>query len=103
MSPVTEQRKLAAINPLCGTDLVRYRALAPHNEALAWEVLAENQRRLRTQFPLFNGREVKTSGDGFLVEFPSALQATQCAVEIQRAVVARNATQPGERHIQVRR
>ena len=95
----TEQRKLAAI---MFTDMVGYSSLSQRNEALALELLAENQRLLRTQFPLFNGREVKTTGDGFLVEFPSALQATQCAVEIQRAVVARNATQPGERHIHVR-
>jgi adenylate cyclase len=95
----TEQRKLAAI---MFTDMVGYSSLSQRNEKLALELLAENQRLLRTQFPLFNGREVKTTGDGFLVEFPSALQATQCAVEIQRAVVARNATQPGERHIHVR-
>ena len=76
--------------------------MSQRNEALALELLAENQRLLRTQFPLFNGREVKTTGDGFLVEFPSALQATQCAVEIQRAVAARNGAQPLERHIQVR-
>ena len=95
----TEQRKLAAI---MFTDMVGYSTLSQRNEALALELLAEHQRLLRTQFPLFNGREVKTTGDGFLVEFPSALQATQCAVEIQRAVVARNATQPGERHIHVR-
>ena len=78
----TEQRKLAAI---MFTDMVGYSALSQRNEALALELLAESQRLLRTQFPLFNGREVKTTGDGFLVEFPSALQATQCAVEIQRA------------------
>jgi TolB-like protein/class 3 adenylate cyclase/Flp pilus assembly protein TadD len=95
----TEQRKLAAI---MFTDMVGYSALSQRNEALSLELLAENQRLLRTQFPLFNGREVKTTGDGFLVEFPSALQATQCAVEIQRAVVARNSTQPAERHIHVR-
>src|SRR5438132_6804738 len=84
------------------TDMVGYSALSQRNEALALELLAENQRLLRTQFPLFNGREVKTTGDGFLVEFPSALDATQCAVEIQRSVVARNSTHSAERHIHVR-
>jgi class 3 adenylate cyclase len=75
----TEQRKLAAI---MFTDMVGYSALSQRNEALALELLAENQRLLRTQFPLFNGREVKTTGDGFLVEFPSALQgdALKCWV-----------------------
>ena len=59
----TEQRKLAAI---MFTDMVGYCTLSQRNEALALELLAENQRLLRTQFPLFNGREVKTTGNGFL-------------------------------------
>src|SRR5215472_12277694 len=96
---VSEQRRLAAI---MFTDMVGYSALSQRNEALALELLDECQRLLRTQFPLFNGREVKSTGDGFLVEFPSALQATQCAVEIQRGIAARNATRPSGRHIQVR-
>ena len=60
----TEQRKLAAI---MFTDMVGYSSLAQRDEALALELLAESQRLLRVQFPLFNGREVKTTGDGFLV------------------------------------
>ena len=99
MNSGSESRKLAAI---MFTDMVGYSALSQTNEALALELLAENQRMLRTQFPLFNGHEVKSTGDGFLVEFPSALQATECAVEIQRAIVARNSTQPMARHFHVR-
>jgi TolB-like protein/class 3 adenylate cyclase/predicted Zn-dependent protease len=94
-----EQRKLAAI---MFTDMVGYSTLSQRDESLALELLAENQRLQREQFPLFNGREVKTTGDGFLVEFPNALQATQCAVEMQRAIAARNGAQPPERHIHVR-
>ena len=99
MSLSTEQRKLAAI---MFTDMVGYSALSQRNESLALELLDQCQRLLRTQFPLFNGREVKSTGDGFLVEFPSALQATQCAVEIQRAIAARNGTHAPVQHIQVR-
>jgi adenylate cyclase len=99
MSAAGEQRKLAAI---MFTDMVGYSALAQRSEALALELLAEIQRLLRAQFALFNGREVKSTGDGFLIEFPSALQATQCALEIQRVLAARNGTQPPERHVHVR-
>ena len=60
MSTGTEQRRLAAI---MFTDMVGYSALAQRHEKLALELLAESQRLLRTQFPRFNGREVKTTGD----------------------------------------
>ncbi len=48
------------------------------------------------------GRIVKTTGDGMLVEFPSVVDAVRCAVEIQRAMVDRNAETPEDKRITFR-
>lgn len=77
------KRKLAAI---MFTDIVGYTALTQTDESLALEILEKHNRLLRSFFPKFNGREVKSIGDSFLIEFDSALDATLCAIEIQRAL-----------------
>src|SRR6266571_1458694 len=99
MSAAGEQRKLAAI---MFTDMVGYSALAQRDDRLALELLEEHRELLREIFPRFNGTEIKTIGDGFLVEFNSALEAAQCAIEIQRALSKRNHDVPVERRIEVR-
>src|ERR1700692_2764497 len=83
----TEERKLAAI---MFTDMVGYRALAQRDDKVALELLEEHRRLLREIFPRFHGVEIKTIGDAFLVEFGSALEAAQCAIEIQRTLAKRN-------------
>ena len=87
MTQPTEQRRLAAI---MFTDIVGYSAMAQRNDALALELLEEHRRILRGIFVRFGGEEVKTIGDAFMVEFSSALNAANCAVEIQRALAKRN-------------
>src|SRR5262249_40260280 len=49
-----------------------------------------------------NGRVVKRTGDGALVEFRSIVDAVRCAVEVQNGMVERNAGLPPERRIDFR-
>src|SRR6201984_3434996 len=94
-----EQRKLAAI---MFTDMVGYSALSQRDDKLALALLEEHRQLLREIFPRFNGTEIKTIGDAFLVEFNSALEAAQCAIEIQRALAKHNVDVPPDRRIEVK-
>jgi len=84
------------------TDMVGYSALSQRDDRLALELLEEHREILRKIFPEFNGTEIKTIGDAFLVEFQSALEAAQCAIAIQRALVKRNADVPPDRRIELK-
>ena len=95
---MASERRLAAI---MFTDIVGYSSLTQQNEALAIELLDEHHQLIRSAFPNFGGREVDVAGDGFLIEFSSAVQAVNCAIEIQDALHQRN-TQSPERIVQVR-
>jgi TolB-like protein/Flp pilus assembly protein TadD len=65
------------------TDMVGYTSMTQADEQSALLLLQKQWEMLRPIIARHNGREVKTIGDALLVEFASALEATQSAVEIQ--------------------
>jgi adenylate cyclase len=84
----SETRRLAAI---MFTDLVGFTRLAQRDEDEALRLRKEHQALMRPLFAIHGGREVKTMGDGSLVEFPSAVESVRCAIEIQEVLARRNA------------
>lgn len=93
------ERRLAAI---MFTDVVGFTAMAQLHESRALEELETMKELVRSVFSSMNGTEVKTIGDAFLIEFPSALDAVNCAVEIQRRIRDRNRSLPEGRKMPLR-
>jgi adenylate cyclase len=83
------------------TDMVDFTALTQADEAGALAMLDRHNRLLRPIFEKFLGREVKTVGDAFLVEFDSALDSARCALKIQRTLHDHNIASP-KRRIRIR-
>jgi adenylate cyclase len=95
-----ENRKLAAI---LAADVVGFSRLTGVDEDRTLARL----RALRSDLvdptiAVHNGRVVKRTGDGAIVEFRSVVDAVRCAIEIQNAMVERNAGVPEERRIEFR-
>jgi adenylate cyclase len=90
---VAPSRRLAAI---MFTDIVGYTASAQENEAQALQSLREQERLVRPLLRNWDGRVIKSTGDGFLVEFDSALRAVQCALEILQRLDERNSNSKSE-------
>ena len=99
---VTAEASHRALAAIMFTDMVGYSALAQRDDELALELLEEHRRLLREVFRRFHGTEIKTIGDGFLVEFHSALEAAECAIEIQRVLSKRNSNVAVERRIEIK-
>jgi len=84
------------------TDVVGYTLLGQKNESLSLSLLEDQRKLVRQILDRHNGREVKTIGDAFLIEFPSALDAVRCAYNIQRKARERNVSMPEERRVHLR-
>ena len=96
----TATRRLAAI---LAADVVGYSRLMGADEEGTLNRLKAHRRELvDPKIREHHGRIVKTTGDGMLVEFSSVVDAVRCAVEIQRAMVDRNAETTEDKRITFR-
>jgi adenylate cyclase len=98
--PERVERKLTAI---LAADVAGYSRLMGADEAGTLAQLKAHRRELiDPKIAEHRGRVVKTTGDGILIEFPSVVEAVSCAVEVQHAMVDRNANVPGDKRITFR-
>jgi adenylate cyclase len=97
---MSQTRRLAAI---LAADVAGYSRLMGTDEGGTLRGLKTIQTELiDPKIAADNGRLVKTTGDGFLVEFSSVVDALRCAVEIQREMAERNAAVAPDRRIEFR-
>jgi hypothetical protein len=76
--------------------------MAQRNESLALQLLERHNTLLRSIVREHHGREVKTLGDSFLLEFDSALEAVLCAIEIQSELNKQNKSAGANERILIR-
>src|SRR5437763_14199751 len=93
-------RRLAAI---LAADVAGYSRLMGADEEGTHERLRAHLRELiEPRIAEHHGRIVKDTGDGFLAEFASVVDAVRCAVEVQRGMAERNGAVPPENRIEFR-
>ena len=94
------ERRLAAI---VAADVVGYSRLIGMDETNTVSALkAHREELIEPKIAEHNGRIVKLMGDGLLAEFPSAVEAVLCAVQIQHMMVERNASVSEDRRLTFR-
>src|SRR5450759_67997 len=100
MTEARVERRLAAI---LAADVAGYSRLMGADEEGTLAALKGHQDELiGPKIAEHRGRIVKTMGDGVLAEFASAVDATRCAMDIQRVMAERNINLPEERRIEFR-
>src|SRR6188768_3439218 len=94
------ERRLAAV---LAADVAGYsRLMGADEEGTLDKLKALRKALFDPKIVEHRGRIVKTTGDGMLVEFASAVDAARCAVEIQRDMATQNSTVPPELRIEFR-
>ena len=94
------ERRLAAI---LAADVAGYsRLIGADEEGTLRRLKAHRKELIDPKIAEHQGRVVKVTGDGILIEFPSAVAAMRCAVEVQRGIAEHNESETKDRRIEFR-
>jgi len=100
MSKEQVERRLAA---LLAADVAGYsRLMGADEEGTLAAFRAHRREFLDLKIAEHRGRIVKTTGDGFLIEFASVVDATRCALDLQRGMRERNVSVPQDKRLEFR-
>jgi class 3 adenylate cyclase/pimeloyl-ACP methyl ester carboxylesterase len=103
MKGVTKKRVDRRLMAILAADVAGYSRLMGADEEGTLAQLKLHRRDLADRsIKKHRGHIIKTTGDGMLVEFASAVEAVRCAVEIQRGMVERNVAVPIDKRIEFR-
>ena len=100
MAEARVERRLAAV---LAADVAGYSRLMGADEEGTLAALMTYRRELiDPKIAEHRGRVVKTTGDGYLIEFASVVDATRCAMDVQRGMSERNVSVPRDKRLEFR-
>ena len=99
MTENTVDRKLRAI---LAADVKGYSKMMGEDEVGTYQTLTANLKSIRSIISEHKGRVFSSPGDAVMAEFPSVVDAVQCAVELQENIEAANSELPEDQRMQFR-
>jgi adenylate cyclase len=99
---MSEERAKRKLSGILSADAVGYSRLMEEDEAMTISTLEDSKKLMSELIQQFKGRIVDAPGDNLLAEFGSVVDATECAVKIQKELKTKNAELPDNRKMEFR-
>ncbi len=100
--PTDKEKVIRKLKAILSADVKGYSLLMAADEAFTIQTLKEYRDIMSTYIEQHNGRVVDAPGDNLLAEFSSAVDAVQCAVEIQKILKDKNDSLPNGKRLEFR-
>ena len=96
---MAEEKVVRRLTAILAADIAGYSRLMGDDEPATLRALKAHQAAVFPLIDQFGGRIIDVAGDGILAEFPSVVDAVECAIDIQRLMATRNAEVPEARRL----